>query len=244
MKGIVMMNAPQLRNRTHFTLIELLIVIAIIAILASMLLPALSKARERAKATQCVGNVKQCTMALQLYADDYKGTLLKAVPENLVYWTNVLYRQKYISTGKVFLCPKQNQKTPWKDNPDALYTYGLNRDILQNSDTPHIVDNAGYYVNIYSSIPKKSPSIVWLTGDSLYVPSDKTKMSPSVVKGHAVLSWNTGKEGSVSIRHSNQANLGFLDGGIRPIGGEQMINLFPRVQEWYYNESIRRRNVN
>ena len=97
MKGIVMMNAPQLRNKTRFTLIELLIVIAIIAILASMLLPALSKARERAKATQCVGNVKQCTMALQLYADDYKGTLLKAVPENLVYWTNVLYRQKYMA---------------------------------------------------------------------------------------------------------------------------------------------------
>ena len=244
MKGIVMMNAPQLRNKTRFTLIELLIVIAIIAILASMLLPALSKARERAKATQCVGNVKQCTMALQLYADDYKGTLLKAVPENLVYWTNVLYRQKYIPTGKVFLCPKQNQKTPWKDNPDALYTYGLNRDITQNSDQSHIIDNAGYFVNIYSAIPKKSPSIVWLTGDSLYVPSDKTKMSPSVVKGHAVLSWNTGKEGSVSIRHSSKANLGFLDGGVRPIGGEQMINLFPRVQEWYYNESIRRRNVN
>ena len=240
MKGIVMMNAPQLRKRTRFTLIELLVVIAIIVILASMLLPALSKARERAKATQCVGNVKQCTTAFLLYADDYKGVLLKAVPQNNVYWSNVIYQQKYTSTGKVFLCPKQNEKCPWKDNPDARYTYGLNRDILQNSDTSHIEDNSGYYVNIYTAIPKKySPSIVWLTGDSLHVKD----MSPSRVKGLAVLSWNTGKEGLPSLRHSRRANFGYLDGSVRPTGAEHMAKIFPRILEWYYNESVRKRGL-
>ena len=72
------------RQPAGFTLIELLVVIAIIAILAALLLPSLSRARERAQAISCLDNTRQLGLACQLYTDDHDGFL----PYNL--WMNAL----------------------------------------------------------------------------------------------------------------------------------------------------------
>lgn len=89
------------RDCPKFTLIELLIVIAMIAILASMLLPALNKARDRGKAARCSSNLRQVMQGGILYANDNKDGLLSKWDD--IWWASLLLSKRYVAE-KVLFC--------------------------------------------------------------------------------------------------------------------------------------------
>lgn len=91
------------RSKRLFTLIELLVVIAIIAILAAMLLPALSKARQKAQASSCNSNLKQIGVAVMLYVDDWNGILAPRYYSGASIFSSRL--TQYLNNREVLLCP-------------------------------------------------------------------------------------------------------------------------------------------
>lgn len=133
-----------------FTLIELLVVIAIIAILAAMLLPALSKAKERAKRVSCANNLKQYSLACMMYANE-NGSKLPAMPQGSTGgyypWDIAVTAVNSLSTSgtqrQIFFCPSFSQQ-----NNDILWGT-----LANGSDNPSGYLGAGYrgtgYVNTF-----------------------------------------------------------------------------------------------
>jgi prepilin-type N-terminal cleavage/methylation domain-containing protein len=140
------MNSGAATGKSAFTLIELLVVIAIIGILAALLLPVLSRAKEKARRTDCLNNLKQIMVATHLYVDDNSGHLPfpnsfnsdPIGPGWLYNGTNNLTLPQTVESGQlwdflksrqVFLCPSDISMTygnPPAPRPQQLYSYCMN----------------------------------------------------------------------------------------------------------------------
>ncbi len=99
--------------RKGFTLIELLVVIAIIAILAAILFPVFAKAREKARQSSCLSNVKQLALAALSYAQDYDETNViygNQGAEVGKYW--YMFLEPYCKNTQVFVCPSRSGTYP------------------------------------------------------------------------------------------------------------------------------------
>ncbi|MES2465493.1 MAG: DUF1559 domain-containing protein, partial [Armatimonadota bacterium] len=111
-------------RRSAFTLIELLVVIAIIAILAAILFPVFAQAREKARQTSCLSNMKQLGLAMVQYAQDYDEAL---VPFQVTTSTSTLFNfllDPYVKNQGVWTCPAEPQQNTAAPRSIAMREFG------------------------------------------------------------------------------------------------------------------------
>ena len=206
-----------------FTLIELLIVIAIIAILAGMLLPALNAAREKARAIKCAGNLKQYGMAIAMYAHTYQDYLLIQNPVNHKTGTiGYIYQWGgYIQTE---LMPKMRE-ADWKAGrsinscPSRNKNYGAALTGYEQEAISYAYNTLALGSQAQGANPDATHKMSRLKQPAFYVGFCDSEVwcigsSGVLAKGR----WNGSKEYDyVSFRHGNRSNAVFIDGHAAPL---------------------------
>ncbi len=217
----------QAQPRRGFTLIELLVVIAIIAILAAILFPVFARAREKARQSSCLSNVKQLTLGFMMYVQDYDEMFPNAGYDT--WWYGAVYGGN------------SRPRDPNQNWPAEIYPYVANRQIfrcpsLRKGDTNYVANaqltSPGYFTTgdpasrpplALGEIVKDCASVVLLADIGNYF----TNYIP------ASMDWPYGPLGgewyenppaydyTPGLHHNGGSNMGFTDGHAKWVKGPE-----------------------
>ena len=206
-------------KRMSFTLIELLIVIAIIAILAGMLLPTLSKARAKGKQTLCTSNMKQLSTTVNMYCDDWKEYFPAYISADFFRQVEPYTRRKYIAwqtqttaDAGPFWCPEDQESVRTRT---TFFSYGCN--VYTSSSIASGYDEAYAIVAFSARKNIRRPTNIIYSGDSFHKDAYQVILDQNVFPflGSKAPDQNRVATG-ISFRHLLSANILYVDGHITP----------------------------
>jgi len=190
-----------MRKNKGFTLIELLVVIAIIAILAAMLLPALSKARARAKSAVCMNNLKQLGTSLLLYYENYEGLIPTLIANS--QFANFIPKS-------IVYCPTEKY--------DSYYYSAYGANYMTLCYPMRAADN---YFNLDALRKSKSSSRMWIFTDSIAL---KQTGPYAFLNRKQFYNCSPGdSDGYIHFRHGGRANFLFADGHVESLNPDNFM---------------------
>jgi prepilin-type N-terminal cleavage/methylation domain-containing protein/prepilin-type processing-associated H-X9-DG protein len=227
------------QKRSGFTLIELLVVIAIIAILAAILFPVFAQAREKARGTSCLSNMKQLGTAFTMYLQDYDERVMpryQACPStgptgpDQLLWTASI--QPYVKNQQIFVCPSAvnanyaDQWTQWNasihpNNHRGALSIGINQTI------------SGWYYATNPCGDMILPTLAQVVAPAKNAMYADSPSGPLAQGYRGYLFGNAGlnipytqsfqMRGSIAARHSEGTNLTFFDGHAKWFRGQALL---------------------
>lgn len=216
---------PAIPIRARFTLVEMLVVIAIIGILASLLMPSLSKALDSARRTACAVQFKMCGFAAQQYGNDNNSTLLMRLSSSSgTLWAKHLINFGYIPDWRAAVCNIQ----PHQKNFNAYLTHGIN---YHYSSSKYEIQsaNGGDYLKL-NKIPAAGKFLLFAES----VPYITDGNYPNGYWKFSATDWPNSTNGNIYYRHQGFAICLFADGhaayydnpyALRPFGIRRTVML-------------------